>query len=59
VTDGPPGHHKALPPPSRPCSGGASQGSHKNGVVVVLPIGLGGLILGLKGRLTDRRRRRR
>jgi hypothetical protein len=56
---GPPGHHKVVPPPSRPCSGGAGQGNGRNGIVFVVPLGLGTLLLGLRTRLTDRRRRPR
>jgi hypothetical protein len=48
-----------VPPPSRPCSGGAGQGNGRNGIVFVVPLGLGTLLLGLRTRLTDRRRRPR
>jgi hypothetical protein len=42
---GPPGHNKVAPPPSRPCTPGTpnGNGSGGNGMVVVLPLALGGL----------------
>jgi hypothetical protein len=42
---GPPGHHKVEPPPGRPCTPATSNGNGHggNGLVVVLPLALGGL----------------
>lgn len=58
-SSGPPGHQKVLPPPGRPCTGGAgngtSHGNGKNGIVFVLPLGLGSLVAGATRRLTSRR----
>jgi hypothetical protein len=56
---GPPGHHKVLPAPTRPCSGGVGKanGHATNGIVFVLPLGLAGLVAGTTRRLTNRRRR--
>jgi hypothetical protein len=56
---GPPGHNKTLPPPSRPCGPGDHHGKGQNGIVFVLPLGLGPFLVGIRRRITDRRRTRR
>ena len=51
-TSGPPGHHKVAPPPARPCAGSDhGKGSSGSGVVVVLPLAIGGLAAALRTRL--------
>jgi hypothetical protein len=50
--DGPPGHHKVAPAPTRPCAPATkSHGSGGNGMVVVLPLALGGLAAATRTRL--------
>ena len=68
---GPPGHHKVAPPPGRPCAPATSSGNGHGGtgMVVVLPLALGGLVATIRtrfvlssrqiGRATRSRRRRR
>jgi hypothetical protein len=60
-SDGPPGHHKTLPPPGRPCSGNGDhdtgKGHGQNGIVFVLPLGLAGLFGGATRRVKKGRRR--
>jgi hypothetical protein len=56
---GPPGHHKVVPPPGRPCAPPTSNGNGHggNGLVVVLPLALGGLAATIRTRfmLSSRR----
>jgi hypothetical protein len=56
---GPPGHHKVVPPPGRPCAPATSNGNGHggNGLVVVLPLALGGLAATIRTRfkLSSRR----
>ena len=49
---GPPGHHKVVPPPGRPCAPATSDGNGHggNGLVVVLPLALGGLAATIRTR---------
>ncbi|HYX10543.1 MAG TPA: hypothetical protein VE817_01090 [Candidatus Acidoferrum sp.] len=47
---GPPGHNKVEPPPGRPCSA-KGKGSGGTGMVVVLPLALGGLAATIRARL--------
>jgi hypothetical protein len=47
---GPPGHNKVEPPPGRPCSP-KGKGAGGNGMVVVLPLALGGLAATIRARL--------
>jgi hypothetical protein len=55
----PPGHHKVAPPPARPCTPATSNGNGHggNGLVVVLPLALGGLAATIRTRfmLSSRR----
>ena len=53
---GPPGHNKQLPPPNRPCGSRDDHGKGKNGIVFVLPLALGPFVVGIRRRITGRRR---
>ena len=56
--DGPPGHNKVASPGARPCTHGTKgHGSGSNGMVVVLPLALGGLAATIRTRLVRGSRR--
>ena len=56
--DGPPGHAKVAPPPTRPCAPGTKgHGAGSNGMVVILPLALGGLVATIRTRLVVGSRR--
>ena len=50
---GPPGHHKVVLPPGRPCAPATSNGNGHggNGLVVVLPLALGGVAATIRTRV--------
>ena len=54
---GPPGHHKVVPPPGRPCAPPTSNGHGGNGLVVVLPLALGGVAATIRTRFALSSRR--
>ncbi|HEX2755486.1 MAG TPA: hypothetical protein VHM48_08485 [Candidatus Limnocylindrales bacterium] len=57
-TSGPPGHNKVSPPPARPCTPVAhGKAAGSNGMVVVLPLALGGLAAAIRTRFVLASRR--
>jgi hypothetical protein len=55
----PPGHAKVTSAPARPCgNGGAKDNGRNNGIVVLLPLVLGGLVASGRRRLVTAARRR-